>query len=391
MLIEIMVTDNDGVNIDSETKAMSIMNDEGRQLIGDYCPELLKNLPEDHIYKTFPGKSTDKIVKAIIVGDWDKTDNGNIDRALPLPLICQDLGFDCQALGFTEDEEVQIISEFIADKITRTTIERFDVELTVVPGTIPAWKEIATDLGPQSLYLATTSDPRRMDTIDNATDPETGENAGLGNIFPKGPHRYSGYGTPNKYNSFFATPQIVGELPEYPRPNLPKEARLSAGAILDLENPAHLKIFLKLAEKDPNLTDTLAKYKEALQDSAYLAALAKYDEAYEKAEKRYIDPAKCAIVEDSDSGAGYAKEGRPNTKVIGTVAAKFFVDKDAQAIKLMAKGADIVISTMYDLPKAKEWLNNGLTLETKPDFIGKIYTPAISMQLEAAPSPPSMG
>jgi hypothetical protein len=288
MTITKIVTDNDGVNINSEDLAMRIMDDEAVKLIEQYRPELLAQLPEDHIYKTFPGKSTDKIVKAIIMGDWDKTDIGNVERELPLSKIVKDY-------GLPSDTSIDEISTHIADFITIATIERFSQELMAISGTTEAWQSLSETFGAASLALATTSRADRMDvSLNHATNPETGKNARLHEFFPEGMRRFSGYGGPNKYDAFFA-------------------------------------------------------------QSGW-------------------NPAECVIIEDSDSGAGYAKAGRPDTKVIGTVAANFFVNKDAQATKLLSKGADIVISTMHDLPKAIQWLNDGMDPEKRPNFQGKIYT-----------------
>lgn len=284
-----VITDNDGVNIDSEDLAMRIMDDEGVALIRQYNPDVADQLPTDQIYKAFPGTSTDKIVKALIEGDWRLEPAKPQERALPLPLIAQDNGFDGGA-------NIHLVSEHIADKITQATIDRFNIELKVIPGTIESWRTLANQLGPENIALATTSAPRRMDTIDNATDPATGKNAGLGEIFPEGGRRFSGYGTPNKYDGFFA-------------------------------------------------------------QSGW-------------------DPKDCAIVEDSLSGARYAKAGRPDVSVIGTVAAKFYTDKPAHAKALVDNGADIVISSMHDLPKAVQWLNDGLELSKKPEFSAKVYTPS---------------
>jgi phosphoglycolate phosphatase-like HAD superfamily hydrolase len=290
MTITKIVTDNDGVNINSEDLAMRIMDDEGMLLIRTYRPELLSEIPLNHIYKTFPGKSTDKIVKAIIEGDWDKTDQPNVERALPLALIAKDHGLD-------ETATIDKVSTHIADLITIATIKRFSQELKAVPGTTEAWQSLSQTFGAACLALATTSRADRMDvSLNHAINPETGENARLHEYFPEGKRRFSGYGGPNKYDAFFA-------------------------------------------------------------QSGW-------------------NPAECAIVEDSDSGVAYAKAGRPDTKVIGTVAANFFVDKDAQATKLLSKGADIVISTMHDLPNAVQWLNDGMDPHKRPDFQGAIYLPS---------------
>jgi len=84
-----------------------------------------------------------------------------------------------------------------------------------------------------------------------------------------------------------------------------------------------------------------------------------------------------AVVEDSISGVRYAKDGRPDLRVVGTVAANFYNDKDAHAHKLLEAGASVVISDMHDLPLALAWLDAGVTPESCPEgFVGKAYTRA---------------
>ena len=288
MAIKKIVTDNDGVNIDSEDLAMRIMDDEGLALIRQYNRDTLNHLPTDHIYTAFPGTSTDKIVKALIEGDLRLPTGKNPDLGLPLALVSQDHDMD--------GASVEDVATHIADKITIATIERFSVELKSIPGTTEAWTELSEQLGAENIALATTSRGDRMDvSVVHAVDPKTGENARLHEFFPEGQRRFSGYGGPNKYDAFFA-------------------------------------------------------------QSGW-------------------DPAECAIVEDSLSGARYAKAGRPEVDVIGTVAAKFYTDKKAHAAALIENGADIVISSMHDLPKAVQWLNDGLEPSSKPDFSAKVYTP----------------
>jgi hypothetical protein len=64
--------------------------------------------------------------------------------------------------------------------------------------------------------------------------------------------------------------------------------------------------------------------------------------------------------------------------VIGTVAAKFYENKEEQAAKLLANGAKIVISDMADLPTAVTWLKEGMNADARPDFASRVYmaTPA---------------
>ncbi len=283
-----IITDNDGVNIDSEDLAMRIMDDLGMELIRRYNPDTLNHLPADHIYTAFPGTSTDKIVRALIEGDLRLPAGKNPDLGLPLELISQDHGM--------EGASVQDVATHIADKITIATIQSFSQELKSIPGTTEAWTALSNQLGAENIALATTSRGDRMDaSVLHAVDPTTGDNARLHEFFPEGQHRFSGYGGPNKYDAFFA-------------------------------------------------------------QSGW-------------------DPAECAIIEDSLSGARYAKAGRPEVSVIGTVAARFYTDKKAHAEALIDNGTDIVISTMHDLPAAVQWINDGMTPEKKPEFSGRIYTP----------------
>ncbi len=87
------------------------------------------------------------------------------------------------------------------------------------------------------------------------------------------------------------------------------------------------------------------------------------------------NPAESIIVEDSKSGVEKAMAGRPEAAVIGTVAARFYVDKESQATALLDKGAKIVISNMADLPMAAEWLRNDMAPQVKPEFNSTVYVP----------------
>lgn len=86
------------------------------------------------------------------------------------------------------------------------------------------------------------------------------------------------------------------------------------------------------------------------------------------------DPAECAIFEDSKSGVTKAKASHDDVRVIGTVAAQYYPDKAEQATVLMQAGADVVVSHADDMPKALEWLDNGLTAETRPTFTAEVWT-----------------
>lgn len=98
----------------------------------------------------------------------------------------------------------------------------------------------------------------------------------------------------------------------------------------------------------------------------------KYDEAFGALG---WDPAETAIVEDSISGVTKAKAGRPDVRVIGTVAAVFYENKGKQAMELLKAGADIIVSDMEDLPRALKWLDNGLDPHNAPEFKGLVYLP----------------
>ncbi len=96
----------------------------------------------------------------------------------------------------------------------------------------------------------------------------------------------------------------------------------------------------------------------------------KYDEAFAALG---WNPAHTIIVEDSRSGVRKAKTGRPDVAVIGTVAAKFYTDKEAQAGALLEEGANLVISTLADIPLAAEWLKGDMA-QPRPPFSGTVYT-----------------
>jgi beta-phosphoglucomutase-like phosphatase (HAD superfamily) len=265
-----IIFDNDGVNIDSEDVAMRVMDDEGARLVRRYQPNA--DLPQDYIYKTYPGTSTDRIVDALI----KKFD-------LPVEQIKTDF-------KLPKDADVPVA---LADLITLETNKRFIAELKAVPGTTGALKTIHMMFGSENVALMTTSRADRMDiSLAHAVDPASGANAQLDSLFPKGAQRRSGYGHTNKYDEGF-------------------------GAL-------------------------------------------------------GWNPAQAIIVEDSLSGVTKAKAGREDASVIGTVAARFYTDKPAQAEALLKAGADIVISSMFDLPAAAWWLKDGKP-ETKPAFLAPVY------------------
>ncbi len=173
--------DNDGVNIDSEDAAMRVMDDWGSDLVRRYQPNA--DLPQDYIYKTYPGTSTDRIVDALVE-----------KFALPESKIREDYSIP----------EERKTGEYLADLITLETNEHFRKHLTAIPGATSALKEIQEMFGQDNICLATTSRADRMDvSLACAVDPDTGLNAGLENVYPKGELRRSGYGHANKYEEAF--------------------------------------------------------------------------------------------------------------------------------------------------------------------------------------------
>lgn len=277
MTITHFITDNDGVNIDSEQLAMRIMDDEGVKFVQKYGSV---TPPKDFIYRTYPGTSTDKIVLALMTKDYN----------LPVAQIAADYGMP---KGSTADD----VATHVADLITIETIRRFKTELKSIPGTTEAWTELQKMLGADNIALATTSRADRMDvSLNYAVDPVTGAGARLRDFFPVGELCRSGYGHSNKYDEAFGA----------------------------------------LAHKG---------YK----------------------------PENTVILEDSESGVSKARAGRPDVKIIGTVASVFYEDKAAQVTALLKKGADVVISDMADLPNAVRWLNTGLELTQRPAFKAGVY------------------
>lgn len=286
--------DNDGVNIDSETAAMRVMDDEGVKLVERYVPD--HGMEQDHIYKTYPGTSTDKIVEALIK-----------KFSLPVEQITSDYGLDIAAIKAEQKEKLKkdisdldAVSIGIANDITIKTIAHFKEHLTSIPGVAETLPDVRAKLGGDNVALCTTSREDRMDvSLDEAHHPVTGANAGLGQLFPKGPLRISGYEVSNKY-----------------------------------------------------------------------------DLGFKLLEDRGFRPSNTVVFEDSESGVEKAKKGRPEVRVVGTVAAQFYPDKELQAKKLFAKGADIVISDMRDQVKAIDWLNAKLEPSQKPTFSGDVFLPA---------------
>lgn len=292
------IWDKDNVLFDSEGLAMQIMDDEGYDLVTKYDanPELSPGIPLErgYIYKEYPGTSTDKIVEALIE-----------KFSLPVDQIKED--YD---LGDIPDDQV---ASAVAQQITEKTINGFRDGLEAIPGISDALRQIDKDFGGiENRASCTTSPVDRMNiSLECAVDPDTGENAGLADLFPDVDNRrISGYDYSNKYEYFF--------------------------------------------ELHPDW-----------------------------------DPAECAIIEDSKSGATKAKAANENVRVVGTVAAQYYTNKQEQADVLRRAGADIVISHASDIPKALQWLKTDLSQDTKPDFTSQVwtkneddYTPAATQKLK---------
>lgn len=151
--------------------------------------------------------------------------------------------------------------------------------------------------------------------------------------------------------------------------------------------------------KNAGLADTFPEGKHRL--SGY-GKPNKYNLFFQLAEERGepIDPATSVVVEDSLSGVKYAKEGRPDTRVIGTAAADFFPDKAKHAKALIEAGASVVVTDIRDLPTAMEWLDTGLDPEQSPEALfGTTFTsadfddenqPTIKVEVGNAPRPPEV-
>lgn len=288
MAVKKILTDMDGVLVDSEDVAMRVMDDWGVALIKRYQPDAV--IEQDYIYKTYPGTSTDRIVAALIE-----------KFTLAEELIRQDYN-----LG--EDDDVSIA---LADLVTLETIACFQNQLKTVPGAAKAYQELSDCYGAENVGLATTSRKDRMDvSLQHAVDPATNQNAGLAQIFPEGERRRSGYDFKNKYDEAF-------------------------GAL------------------GWNTAETV-------------------------------------VVEDSLSGVSKAKAGRPDVMVVGTVAAKFYEDKAAQAKALIDAGAHIVVSDIADLPKAVAWLDQGMRALAKPSFADSVYMPTDTSALKPALYKPAL-
>ena len=112
-----------------------------------------------------------------------------------------------------------------------------------------------------------------------------------------------------------------------------------------------------------------------LRRSAYGLAN-KYDEFFHAIG---WDPRECVVIEDSLSGVEKARSAGAkrgvDLRVVGTVAARFYEDKKSQARALVKAGAELVISTVADLPKALAWLDFDFLPSSKPDFELAVYGP----------------
>lgn len=180
-----IIFDNDGVNIDSEHVAMQVMDDFGYDMVAKYIAEPIEGLKRGDIFKTYAGTSSNKIIQELIE-----------KYSLPIDNIKTDYG-----LSNIDDGEVY---EALSDIVTRQTMDRFEEELKAIPGITQALEETHQIFGIENCALCTTSRADRMKiSLDHATDPNTGENARLAELFPDDDNRrISGYGPGNKYTLF---------------------------------------------------------------------------------------------------------------------------------------------------------------------------------------------
>lgn len=278
MGVKKILTDMDGVLVDSEDVAMRVMDDWGVAFIKRYQPDA--QIEPDYIYKTYPGTSTDRIVAALMQ-EFDIAEE----------LVRQDY-------NIADADDVSIV---LADQVTLDTIACFKQQLKIVPGAAEAYRALAQAYGADNIGLATTSRKDRMDiSLAHAVCPVTQQNAGLAAIFPEGERRRSGYDFKNKYDEAF-------------------------GAL------------------GWNVAETV-------------------------------------VVEDSLSGVTKAKAGREAVMVVGTVAARFYEDKPAQAQALIEAGADLVVDNIADLPQVVAWLDQGLNPLARPACQGAVFVPAVDAQ-----------
>ncbi|MEM6780652.1 MAG: hypothetical protein AAF569_02190 [Pseudomonadota bacterium] len=188
-----IIFDNDDVNIDSEKLAMQIMDDWGYEFVSRYVGEPEQSDPalnKGDIYNRFKGTSTNKIVEALIN-----------EHNLPLEQIIEDYELGDVA------EDTEAIAKLLADQVTAATIAGFEKDLKAIPGITQALREVDKLLGGiENRALCTTSPEDRMNvSLERAIDPETGENAGLAELFPdEDNRRISGYGHDNKYVYFMS-------------------------------------------------------------------------------------------------------------------------------------------------------------------------------------------
>lgn len=236
-----IIFDNDGVNINSEHVAMQVMDDFSYKMVKQY--DASADLARGDVYKEYPGTSTDRIVLAMInkfdlplgniKSDYNLDDITSEDlttrleakiekqktfanKSRALPAIEEEARQAYEQLGSTTHTYKDIAatlydilcehaSEQLADTVTADTNSAFKKELKAIPGISDALRQIDVQLGGiEHRALCTTSPEGRMNiSLEAAVDPETGENAGLAELFPDEENRrISGYGHDNKYVLF---------------------------------------------------------------------------------------------------------------------------------------------------------------------------------------------
>ena len=190
--IKKMVFDNDGVNIDSETVAITVL--------AELCGEMLQhhdssiNLADHNLasYKHYAGTSGDAILRGII---------GNEENPLSIDLLTGIYGLT----DIDQSDRSKDAATRMAQILTDRTNDAFKQKLEAIPGIQEALRKLDEMLGSiENRALCTTSPKDRMNiSLEYAKDPKTGESAGLDKLFPdEGGRRISGYGHDNKYVYF---------------------------------------------------------------------------------------------------------------------------------------------------------------------------------------------
>lgn len=180
--IKNVVFDNDGVNINSEDIAVGDAVSFIYTLLKNHGGENAKKITYGDIALRIKGHSSDVVLSDII------NEFGIEESEL------------CQTYNIPKDEDVV---SYLSEQHTLRVIDMFENgQLFVFSGFQETMDKVCDT---HSLGLCTASRADRMDATEYALDPETQENAGWANYFPKGNLRFSGHNLPNKYMSFFET------------------------------------------------------------------------------------------------------------------------------------------------------------------------------------------